>query len=123
MVSYNLYWWNAFGQNPSASNGIVYNIQYTLSPDTIGMQECNDAGQIQSRTTYQPASQWGDNNGVSVKPGVFTVLSSGRRNLNARGQWGDRYVTWVKLQHRSSGRSFLAFQHPLVLLQCKRVHL
>jgi len=109
VVSYNLFWWNAFQQTPSKSESIVYNIQYTLRPDTIGMQECNSAGTIQSKTTYQPASQWNDNNGVSVRPGALTALSSGSRNLNARGRWGNRYVNWAKLRHQSSGRSFWHF--------------
>lgn len=80
-----------------------------LVPDTVGLQECGSTSILQSRSGYQPASQWGDSNGVAVKPGVFTVLSSGSRNLNARGRWGDRYVTWARLQHRSSGRTFWHF--------------
>ena len=33
IVSYNLYWWNAFGQNSWKSDGIIKNIKDTLKPD------------------------------------------------------------------------------------------
>eukprot|EP00913_Durusdinium_trenchii_P010036 g9417.t1 len=39
VVSYNLYWWNAFGQNSWKSDGIIDNIKDTLTPDAIGLQE------------------------------------------------------------------------------------
>jgi len=109
-VSYNLFWWNAFDQNPQKSDGIVANIK-NMQADSIGLQECNRPGDITYRTSnmYNAVSPFKDNQGVMVKPGMFTVEGQGSSNLQARGKWGDRYVTWVKLRHASSGRSFFHF--------------
>lgn len=118
-MSYNLYWWNAFGQEPWKSDGIVANIKDTLRPDTIGMQECDDPGVIQARAGgYYPVSQFAGGQGVSVKPGLFTVEASGSRDLQATGYWGPRFVTWVKLRHSSSGRSFWHFNTHWCVQNC-----
>lgn len=110
VVSYNLFWWNAFKQNPSKSSGIIANIR-GMQADTLGLQECNDAGAVASRTgnMYTAVSPFNDNQGVMMKPGVFNVLAQGSRDLQARGKWGNRYVNWVKLRHVVSGRSFWHF--------------
>lgn len=110
VVSYNLFWWNAFDQNPGKSDRIVANIK-NMQADTIGLQECNDPGTIMSRTgnMYGVVSPFRDNQGVMVKPGLFTVEAQGSRDLQARGKWGARYVTWAKLRHAPSGRAFFHF--------------
>lgn len=110
VVSYNLFWWNAFKQNPEKSGSIVANIK-NMQADALGLQECNDPGTITSRTgnMYGAVSPFKDNQGVMVKPGLFTVEAQGSRDLQARGKWGARYVTWVKLRHAPSGRSMFLF--------------
>jgi len=110
VVSYNLFWWNAFQQNPSKGSDIIANIK-GMQADVLGLQECNNAGSVTSRTgnMYNAVSSFSDNQGVMTKPGVFSVLSQGSRDLQARGKWGNRYVNWVKLRHLSSGRSFWVF--------------
>jgi len=119
VVSYNLYWWNAFQQNSWKSQGIVDNIRDNLRPDTLGMQECEDPSQIQSRAGgYYAASPFAGGQGVSVKPGVFSVEASGSRDLQATGYWGPRYVTWAKLRHSASGRSFWHFNTHWCVSDC-----
>merc|ERR1712051_1125578 len=76
VVSYNLYWWNAFDQEPWKSDHIVANIKNKLQADTLGLQECNKPGTIQARTGYSPASRFSDNQGVMTKPGLFGVEQS-----------------------------------------------
>jgi len=109
-VSYNLFWWNAFDQNPQKSDSIVANIK-NMQADSVGLQECNRPGDITYRTSnmYSAVSPFKDNQGVMVKPGLFTVEGQGSSNLQARGKWGNRYVTWVKLRHAPTGRSFFHF--------------
>jgi len=109
VVSYNIYWWNAFGQNPSKGRQITSNIRYNLQADVLGLQECDNPGLIQSRTGYSPASKFSGAQGVLVRPGLFTVGETGSRDIRATGKWGPRYVTWVQLTHRRSGRTFWHF--------------
>eukprot|EP00930_Biecheleria_cincta_P002754 TRINITY_DN103750_c0_g1_i1.p1 TRINITY_DN103750_c0_g1~~TRINITY_DN103750_c0_g1_i1.p1 ORF type:complete len:591 (+),score=76.80 TRINITY_DN103750_c0_g1_i1:73-1845(+) len=109
VVSYNLYWWNAFGQNPWKGSKITDNIRNNLRPDVLGLQECDSPGTIQSRTGYERASKFSGAQGVMVKPDIFTVGDSGSQDIGATGKWGPRFVTWARLTHKASGRSFWHF--------------
>ncbi|CAJ1354120.1 unnamed protein product [Effrenium voratum] len=110
LVSYNLYWWNAFDQKSWKSDGVIKNIRNTLRPDSIGLQECDEPGQIARRTgTLERASEFQGAQGVMVKKGIFTKSQSGSRDLQATGKWGPRYTTWVKLTDKASGKSFWHF--------------
>jgi len=109
VVSYNIYWWNAFGQNRWKSDYIIDNIKERLEPDVLGLQECDDAYLMQGRTGYLPASPFAGAQGVMVNPSLFTVGDSGSRDIEATGKWGARYVTWAQLTHKSSGGMFWHF--------------
>jgi len=106
--SYNLYWWNAFGQNAWKGQHVTDNIKNNLRPDVLGMQECDDPRLIEQRTGYVAASDFAGAQGVSVKPGLFRIGSRGKQDIQATGKWGPRYVTWVQLTH-SSGHTFWHF--------------
>jgi len=110
VVSYNLYWWNAFGQNSWKSDGIIENIKSTLKPDAIGLQECDSPSEVRSRTgnAVTRASDFKGAQGVMVKPDLFTISDAGSRDLEATGKWGARYATWVKLTD-GSGKGFWQF--------------
>merc|ERR1712187_1023191 len=109
VVSYNIYWWNAFGQNPWKGEEIINNIKDTLRADVLGLQECDDANLIQSRTGYLPVSPFAGSQGVMVNSSVLTAGASGSRDIEATGMWGPRYMTWAQLTHKSSGRTFWVF--------------
>lgn len=109
VVSYNLYWWNAFRDNPWKGSKISSNIKNNLRPDVLGLQECDSPDTIQSRTGLKPASKFSGAQGVMVKPGLFTVGDSGSQDIGATGKWGTRFVTWAHLTHTGSGRSFWHF--------------
>ncbi|CAL1143941.1 unnamed protein product [Cladocopium goreaui] len=122
VVSYNLYWWNAFDQNSWKSDGIISNIKENLRPDTIGFQECDSPSQISRRTGFlSEASQFKGAQGVMIREGRFRASNKGSRDLEATGKWGPRYVTWVKLTDES-GKSFWHFNtHWCVHSEGKRV--
>jgi len=109
VVSYNLYWWNAFGQNPWKGTRVSNNIRDSLQADVLGVQECDDPSLIQSRTGYAPASPFKGAQGVLIKPSLFEVGNTGFSDLQATGKWGPRYVTWAQLTHKASGRTFWHF--------------
>lgn len=109
VISYNLFWWNAFDQNAWKSDHIVDNIKDTLQADSLGLQECDEPETISSRTSYLPASPFKGAQGVMVKPNLFQVVQSGSQDIQAAGKWGARYVTWAELTHSPSGRTFWHF--------------
>lgn len=108
VVSYNIFWWNAFGQNPWKGEHVTDNIKNTLQPDVLGLQECDSPQLIQERTGYVAASEFAGAQGVVVKPGLFKIGQRGRQDIQATGKWGPRYVTFVQLTH-PSGRTFWHF--------------
>ncbi|CAE7505132.1 unnamed protein product, partial [Symbiodinium pilosum] len=109
VVSYNLFWWNAFGQNPWKSDHIIRNIKNNLKPDSIGLQECDEPGRVGNGAGLQRASKFDGAQGIMVKPGLFKTGDAGSRDLQATGKWGPRYVTWVELMDEKSGRTFWHF--------------
>lgn len=109
VVSYNLYWWNAFGQNPWKGQQITDNIKNRLQADVIGLQECDNPGLIEGRTGYKEASPFAGAQGTMVKSGLFDVGDTGAQDIGAAGKWGPRYVTWAELTHKASGRTFWHF--------------
>merc|ERR1719401_3395938 len=44
-----------------------------------------------------------------VKPDILDIVSTGCDDLHATGKWGPRYVTYVELLHKASGRKFWHF--------------
>jgi len=109
VVSYNLFWWNAFQQNPWKSDEVINNIKNVLQADTLGLQECDSAETIKTRTGYDAASPFEGAQGVVVKPGLFEVAASGSTDIQATGKWGPRFVTWAELIHLPSGRTMFHF--------------
>lgn len=109
VVSYNLYWWNAFGQNPWQGDNIIQNINNNLKADVLGLQECDSPNHVASRTDYIAASAFAGSQGVMAKAGMFTVGETGSRDIEATGKWGPRFVTYAQLTHKASGRTFWVF--------------
>lgn len=118
VVSYNLFWWNAFGQESWKSDHIIHNIKYNLQADALGLQECDEPWTIQSRADYIPASAFAGAQGVSVKPGVFSVGQTGSRDIGATGFWGPRHVTWAQLTHAASGNTLWHFNTHWCVRDC-----
>ncbi|CAE6922422.1 unnamed protein product [Symbiodinium natans] len=111
VVSYNLYWWNAFGQNPWKGEQIIDNIRERLAPSAIGLQECDSPSRIQESTGLAQASTFAGAQGVMMDPSQLRVVAgtSGSQDLQATGKWGPRHVTWVQLADRATGRTFWHF--------------
>jgi len=110
VVSYNLYWWNAFGQNRwSAGENVLRNIRDVLRPDAMGSQECEDANVVQQASGLLTARNGVAGLCIFADSGVFTVTDTGIRDLQAQGKWGPRYAAWARLTHKTSGRSFWHF--------------
>ena len=111
VVSYNIFWWNAFGQNPWKGEKIIENIREKLRPEALGLQECDSPSRIRQETGLAEASKFAGAQGVMMDPSRLRVVegTSGSEDLRATGKWGARYVTWVQLADKSTGRSFWHF--------------
>jgi len=109
VVSYNLFWWNAFDQNAWKSNHITANIRDTLQADVLGLQECDSSSLIAERTGYSSASPFQGAQGIMVKSEAIQVGPSGSRDIEATGKWGPRYVTWARMTHKQTGWTFWHF--------------
>lgn len=111
VVSYNIYWWNAFGQNPWKGERILNNIKDNLVPDAIGLQECDSRSRVEDATGLQRASTFAGAQGVMVDPSRLRVVpgTSGSEDLQATGKWGPRHVTFVQLADTTTGRTFWIF--------------
>ncbi|CAK0788232.1 unnamed protein product, partial [Prorocentrum cordatum] len=114
VVTYNLFWWNAFGSNRwSAGESVLRNIRDNLGSALLGVQECDDPSLVQQSTGYQPASSFAGAQGTFVDGGLFEVSrdvgATGYQDLQARGKWGPRYATWARVSHKPTGRSIWHF--------------
>lgn len=98
VVSYNLYWWNAFGrpENSWKRESILENIKSNLKPDTIGLQEC-DSPEVLESLGLQRASPFEAAQGVMSGARLRSV-GGGHEDLEATGKWGKRYVTWAEFR-------------------------
>jgi endonuclease/exonuclease/phosphatase family metal-dependent hydrolase len=114
VVTYNLFWWNAFGSNRwSSGESVLRNIRDNLGSALLGVQECDDPWLVQQSTGYQPASSFAGAQGTFVDGGLFEVSSAagatGHQDLQATGKWGPRYATWAQVSHKPTGRSIWHF--------------
>lgn len=114
VVTYNLFWWNAFGGNRwSSGESVLRNIRDNLGSALLGVQECDDPWLVQQNTGYQPASSFAGAQGTFVDGGLFEVSGAvggtGHRDLQATGRWGPRYATWAQVTHKPTGRSIWHF--------------
>jgi len=116
VVTYNLYWWNAFRDHPWKGVNIIANINDVLQPDILGTQECDDPGKIKDDTGLVPVSSFDGAQGTFVKPSLVLSSNSGKYDINAAGFWGVRWVTWVK--HTTASKSFFHFNTHWCVQDC-----
>lgn len=123
VLSYNLYWWNAFEAHPYKGKEVVKNIKNNLLPDIMGVQECDNAEYIEEQTGYLKASDFVGAQGTFIKNDApISVLEKGLADIRAQGRWGPRYVTWAKLHHRIADVTFWHFNtHWCVLPYCNSI--
>jgi endonuclease/exonuclease/phosphatase family metal-dependent hydrolase len=107
IVSYNLFWWSAFGKNPHDGRRIINNIVDTLKPDILGVQECHDPRKVANEAHLQVASDFAGAQGTFVKASRVSSISKGHMDIGATGKWGPRYMTWAKLSF--NGKEFYHF--------------
>ncbi|MGC3993784.1 MAG: endonuclease/exonuclease/phosphatase family protein [Propionicimonas sp.] len=83
-------------------------------PDVAGFQEfqngSDSAAWIEQQLVDYTWVHGPDNHAIIVRTSRFAVVDQGNRRLNVAGEQGailDRYVDWVRVQDRASGRTML----------------
>jgi len=128
-LTYNLEWWKLFGQKKGngGSAGRLIAESAGLEPyDIMAFQECNNiqrvladaekAGMVNTRgyrtlgpldpVTGAVALAWLDTKWKALMFGITGVAEDSPSEW-----WGERYVAWVRLQHRQTGATILFLNH------------
>lgn len=123
ILTYNLYWWNLF-RNRHGANGMAgKNIAAygkDVPFDLMGFQECEDvswplrdAGMTDDFTTFaHPAPPIAI--ALAYRHAVFSELGRGEAEVAEDGaaqHYGRRNVIWVRLQHKTSGKTVFFINH------------
>jgi len=128
-LTYNLEWWKLFGQkkgNGGSAGRLIAESSRVEPYDLMAFQECNDvqrvladaehAGMVNSRGyrilgpldpfTGAVALAWLDTKWKAMMFGITGVAEDAPSEW-----WGERYVAWVRLQHRQTGATLLCLNH------------
>jgi len=108
VVSYNLYWWNVGSTNRWDS---LFDRIRTVQPfDLIGFQECENVEWVLESSGllnfghYQgPNKPAGNPAPLAWNQDKFSLIGGPGEKWVASDRYGDRYLTWVRLNHMSSG--------------------
>ena len=90
IMSYNVYGWNAFGQNPWKAEN-VYKAIRQVSPDILGAQECQEGGWLLAEnigTDYSVAERASAGHAIIYRTSVLTFQGYGETQLNEMDHWG-----------------------------------
>jgi endonuclease/exonuclease/phosphatase family metal-dependent hydrolase len=124
VLSYNLFWWNLFGRrrgNGGSAGRLIAEAAATAAFDVMAFQECDDAARVLRDAGLAAGGEYATFNGgkalaVTYLAARWELLASGREDVaeDARvpGQYyGRRAVAWVRLRHRTSGRTLFFANH------------
>jgi len=103
-MSYNLFGWNAFRDNPWKKQNVFKNIN-KYRPHVMGAQEYEDgASSIKQGTGLTPAG----NTGIYFDEGRLALEGTGRGNLKKDG-WGYKWISVAKFKDKTNQQPFLFF--------------
>lgn len=121
-LSYNLFWWNLYGQrhgNGGSASKLIQQANLEEPIDVIGFQECDDVGRVMQdalmqldMSTYSPI----DSVAIAFRSAAWELVNDGfdevAEDKHINGQYfGRRVVVWVRLRHRVSGLVLLFVNH------------
>ena len=108
--------WNLFNIR---NGGNVFNVYKSLGlQDVYLFQECDDVNRVKNGLGFgnMQTKQFGHGLAIAWNAGRFTKLSDGMvwvgRDKEVNPNWSpDRFVTWVRLQERSTRKTILVANH------------
>jgi len=122
VLSYNLYWWNLFGEQFRKGNGgsagkLIARGSKGKPYDFMGFQECEDVGRVLADAGLQRthAGIPGDHAvAIAYRKASWTVLEKGMDEVGedrADQWWGTRGAQWARFKHTSKGRTVFVVNH------------
>lgn len=109
VLTYNLFWWNLFGQRGGNGGSAGRLIAGTSDIDFMGFQECDDVNRPlrdAGLTGHYGTLRGGHALAIAYRTASWSLLAQGRRNVgeDRRDQYyGMRGVHWGRFRHQSSG--------------------
>jgi len=123
VMTYNLFWWNLFGQRGGEGGRAGRKIATTSGPeeyDFIGFQECDNIGWIMGDASkHGLTSEYGTLDGgralgLAYRKSRWTLLDSGKEDVgeDSRKQWyGKRSAQWGRFQNKEGEVVFFVNHH------------
>lgn len=120
VLTYNLFWWNLFGQRGGNGNSAGRLIAAANRPDVydfMGFQECDDVNRVlrdSGLTGTHAAFSPGRAVAVAYRTAAWELLESGQEDVaeDQKSQYyGRRSATWGRFRHRQTGRGVLFMSH------------
>ncbi|CAE8589874.1 unnamed protein product [Polarella glacialis] len=119
-LTYNLFWWNLFGQrrgNGGSAGKLIASSQASQAFDVMGFQECDDVNRVLADAGLQ--NDYGSVNGghaiaIAWRKSSWELLASGKGDVNEdqRSQYyGNRAAQWVRLRHTQNGQTLFFVNH------------
>merc|ERR1719412_58195 len=98
-MSYNLYGWNAMGQNRGSRAPILWDRINSANPDIVGTQENTDRWWVARETGLSVVNSNAAGLAILYKSSVLRVVNDGSFALAEMDQWGLRMVIWAEFEH------------------------
>eukprot|EP00928_Gymnodinium_smaydae_P006662 TRINITY_DN12373_c0_g1_i1.p1 TRINITY_DN12373_c0_g1~~TRINITY_DN12373_c0_g1_i1.p1 ORF type:complete len:456 (-),score=45.98 TRINITY_DN12373_c0_g1_i1:271-1638(-) len=123
VMTYNLFWWNLFGQRQGEGGRAGRKIASTSTTeeyDLIGFQECDDVHRVMNDArSHGMKGSYGMINGgralaMAYLKSRWTVLGSGREDVgedSRRQYYGKRSAHWARLRHNDGATVFFINHH------------
>jgi len=122
ILTYNLYWWNLFGEQFRKGNGgsagkLIARGGKGKPYDFMGFQECDDVARVLADAGLQ-GSHAGIAGGhavaIAYRRAAWTKLDDGMDEVGedrADQWWGTRGAQWARFKHASNGRTVFVVNH------------
>jgi len=117
VLSYNLFWWNLFGQRGGNGGSAGRLIRANGPFDIMGFQECDDVDRVlrdagMEHTHLSIRADHGT--AIAYKKDTWEVIDSGKQEVaedNRFQYYGRRGVGWARLRHRANGKIAFFVNH------------
>lgn len=106
VMQYNLYGWNALGNNIGTLGEQLMSTINQHSPDLLATSETEGHTDwiLSKLPGYSSYGEEAHGVGIFYKPDVWTPISGGLVLLKEHDQWGQRVMRWGRFEHNQSGK-------------------
>lgn len=117
VLSYNLFWWNLFGQRGGNGGSASRLISDNGPFDIMGFQECDDVQRVLRDAGMEgthTAIRAGHATSIAYRKDAWQELASGKEDVaedNRFQYYGKRGVGWARLRHKQSGKTVFVVNH------------